>query len=144
VIASCGGSPSDLNMIQAHKTLEMASHACEDGGDIILLAECADGLGRSDFRKWFTATDSVDLSARLRTEYQVNGQTAWALMTKGERFRIHLVSSLPDGDVREMRMLPAGTLNEAMNKVSSQHTGYVMPRGAAFLPKLIASNAVTN
>ena len=50
VIVSCGGSPYDINMIQAHKALDMAAHACVDGGSIILLAECGDGLGRPDFR----------------------------------------------------------------------------------------------
>ena len=58
VIASCGGYPFDINLIQAHKALEAASHACNDGGTIILLAECADGLGRDDFLKWFDAANS--------------------------------------------------------------------------------------
>ena len=49
VIASCGGFPYDINLIQAHKALDMAAHACNDGGTIVLLAECRDGLGRSDF-----------------------------------------------------------------------------------------------
>ncbi len=49
VIVSCGGYPFDINLIQAHNALEAASHACNDGGTIILLAECADGLGRDDF-----------------------------------------------------------------------------------------------
>ena len=41
VFVSCGGSPYDINMIQAHKALEAASHACNEGvGTIILLAEC--------------------------------------------------------------------------------------------------------
>lgn len=58
VIVSCGGSPYDINLIQAHKALDMAAHACTDGGTIILLAECRDGLGQSDFLKWFAEKDS--------------------------------------------------------------------------------------
>ena len=49
VIASCGGSPFDINMIQAHKTLEAASHSCIEERDDHMLAECRDGLGRDDF-----------------------------------------------------------------------------------------------
>ncbi len=45
--------PHDINLIQAHKALDMAALACNDGGTIILLAECSDGLGRPDFLKWF-------------------------------------------------------------------------------------------
>jgi nickel-dependent lactate racemase len=53
VLVSCGGAPFDLNMIQAHKALDAASRICRDGGTIVLLAECADGLGRKYFLDWF-------------------------------------------------------------------------------------------
>ena len=95
VIVSCGGFPHDINLIQAHKALDMAALACNDGGTIILLAECRDGLGRPDFLKWFEETDARALAARLVNGYEVNGQTAWALLTKAERFRVCLVSELP-------------------------------------------------
>jgi nickel-dependent lactate racemase len=134
VVASCGGSPHDINLIQAHKALDMATYACREGGAIILVAECADGLGRADFLQWFDAKDSRALEARLREDYAVNGQTAWALLTKTERFDVHLVSDLPDEQARRMRMQPARTIAEALAKVSKDADGYVMPRGSHFMP----------
>ena len=134
VVASAGGAPFDLNLIQAHKALEMASHACAEGGHIVLVAECPDGLGRADFLKWFDSADSRALEARLRESYEVNGQTAWSLLTKAEQFRVQLVSSLPEEDVKHMRMTPARTLEEALARIESDADGYVLPRGAAFMP----------
>ncbi len=134
VIVSAGGSPWDINLIQAHKALDMAAHACRDDGHIILLAECADGLGRSDFMKWFEEKDSRALENRLRSGYEVNGQTAWALMVKAEKYRVHLVSKLPEEDVLRMRMKPARTIEEALLEVDGSGAGYIMPRGAALLP----------
>jgi nickel-dependent lactate racemase len=134
VVASAGGAPFDLNLIQAHKALEMASYACAEGGHIVLVAECADGLGRPDFLKWFDAEDSRALETRLRDAYEVNGQTAWSLLTKAERFRVQLVSNLPDEDVRRMRMTPARTVEEALARAEPGADGYVLPRGAAFMP----------
>ncbi len=134
VVVSCGGSPYDINLIQAHKALEMASYACEPGGTIILLAECPDGLGRKDFLKWFDTENSSSLKRRLRESYEVNGQTAWSLMSKAERFRVLLVSSLAEDDVRRMNMTPARSLDEAMLQVNSAARGYVLPRGASLLP----------
>jgi nickel-dependent lactate racemase len=136
VVVSAGGSPYDLNLIQAHKALDMAAHACVDGGTIVLLAECGDGLGRADFLKWFESADSSALETRLQTAYEVNGQTAWALLTKAERFRVHLVSELADDEVRRMRMIPTRSLDEALATVSPDAQGYIMPRGAALLPVL--------
>lgn len=136
VIVSCGGLPYDINLIQAHKALEMASLACIEGGKIILLAECRDGLGRPDFLKWFDATDARDLASRLCNGYEVNGQTAWALMHKAERFEIQLVSTLDNETVRRMRMIPARSLEEALERVGKATTGYILARGAAFLPQV--------
>ena len=134
VIVSCGGSPYDINMIQAHKALDMAAHACVDGGTIVFLAECADGLGRADFMKWFESTDSRALESRLREAYEVNGQTAWSLLTKAERFKVHIVTNLSDAQVRGMRMLPARSLAEAFADIPAHASGYLMPRGTALLP----------
>jgi nickel-dependent lactate racemase len=135
VVASCGGSPYDINLIQAHKALDMASYACKDGGTIVLLAECVDGLGRPDFMKWFDSADSRALAERLRTEYEVNGQTAWALLRKAETNRVHLISQLPDDEVKRMRMIPARSISEALEDVAGK-SGFIMPRGAAVLPRI--------
>ena len=136
VVVSCGGSPYDINLIQAHKALDMATHACTDGGMIVLLAECRDGLGQPTFREWFAEKDSRALEARLRDAYKVNGQTAWSLLTKAERYQIHLVSELPDEEVRRMRMSPARSLDKVLDSVGRDTAGYILPRGAAFLPRL--------
>ena len=134
VIASCGGFPHDINLIQAHKALDMAALACNEGGTIILLAECSDGLGRPDFLKWFDASDSRALEARLVNSYEVNGQTAWALLTKAERYRVCLISTLPPDDVKRMRMVPVETIAEALPQANSE--GFILPRGAALLPRI--------
>jgi lactate racemase len=133
VVVSAGGSPYDLNLIQAHKALDMAAHACVEGGTIILLAECRDGLGRADFLKWFESADSSALETRLRKAYEVNGQTAWALLTKTERFRIHIVTTLDEDDVRHMHLTPVKSIEEALSPLENAR-GYIMPRGAALLP----------
>jgi nickel-dependent lactate racemase len=132
VIVSSGGFPHDINLIQAHKALDMAALACNDGGTIVLLAECSDGLGRPDFLKWFDERDARALAARLVNGYEVNGQTAWALLSKAERFRVCLISELPDDQVRKMRMVPVRTIEEALAQAGGD--GFIMPRGAAVLP----------
>ena len=134
VVASCGGFPYDINLIQAHKALDMAAQACNEGGTILLLAECREGFGRHDFLKWFDEENSSTLAGRLRLAYEVNGQTAWALLTKAERYRVLLLSTLPDQDVKQMRMTPVHSLDEALAQLDPAARGYILPRGAACLP----------
>jgi lactate racemase len=133
VIVSSGGFPYDINLIQAHKALEMASHACTEGGTIIFLAECADGLGRNDFLKWFEARDSRGLAEKLCENYQVNGQTAWSLLTKAERFNIQIVTNLPENEIKLMQMNRIGI--ESLAKVGKDRKGYILPFGSKFLIK---------
>jgi len=134
VVASCGGFPHDINLIQAHKALDMAAQACNEGGTIFLLAECREGFGRHDFLKWFDEENSSTLAGRLRLAYEVNGQTAWALLTKAERYRVLMLSTLRDQDVKQMRMIPIHSLGEVLAQLDPAVPGYILPRGAAWLP----------
>jgi nickel-dependent lactate racemase len=134
VVVSAGGAPLDLNLIQAHKALEMAARACEQGGTIVWLAECADGLGRNDFLDWFAAEKSSELAEKLCRKFQVNGQTAWSVLEKAERFNIYLISDLPAETVKKMRLFPAYSLSEVFTKIDGNQNGYILPFGAKFLP----------
>jgi nickel-dependent lactate racemase len=127
VVASCGGYPHDINVIQAHKSLEAASQACRDGGTIVLLAECSEGTGRADFLNWFEAADSEALAERLSESYQVNGQTAWSLLRMTERFDVRIVTDLPEQVASKMRMKKFGSVDQALGASSS---GYLLPKGA--------------
>ena len=135
VVASCGGAPRDVNMIQSHKALEHARVVLEDGGDLILLAECGDGLGRADFLEWFVPGGSRAMAERLVDNYKINGQTAWGIRWKAERYRVRLVSALPDDHVRRMGMIPHASLNEAL-AASGSRPGYILPYGLGTLPVL--------
>jgi hypothetical protein len=57
------------------------------------------------------------------------------LLTKAERYRVYLISELPDEQVKRMRMIPARSLAEAL-AAAGDKTGFIMPRGAAVLPRM--------
>ncbi len=133
VIASCGGYPFDINMIQAHKSLEAASQACRQGGTILLVAECGEGTGRDDFLDWFGASDSIALAKRLCERYQVNGQTAWSLLKKAEAHDIMVVTALSEDVVAKMRMNWVSTANGLAASLLPTRSGYIIPAGARTL-----------
>lgn len=138
VIASCGGFPKDINLIQAHKAMEYASQSIKDGGVMILLAECRDGFGNSTFFNWFRHKRLDEFESALRENYEINGQTAYSMLQKAQRFRIILVSQFPDRQVEEMGMIPACTLEAAMNiaipMMPSDWRAYLMPEAGSVLP----------
>ncbi|MBA2493602.1 MAG: nickel-dependent lactate racemase [Acidobacteria bacterium] len=136
VIISCGGFPHDINMIQAHKALDMASRACKDGGTIIFLAECADGLGRKDLLSWFDSEDSNALAEKLCANYQVNGQTAWNLLRIAERFNVQIITSLNENETCPMRLHKTRSFDDILSRSDKNAKGYILPFGAKFLTSI--------
>jgi len=138
VVTSCGGAPRDINMIQSHKALEHAKGILEDGGDLVLLAECPEGLGRPDFLDWFVPGGSRATARMLVADYKLNGQTAWGIRWKSERYNVRLVSSLDPAIVEKMGMIPYSTLGAALADCGGGR-GYVIPNGLGTLPVLESS-----
>jgi nickel-dependent lactate racemase len=138
VVVSCGGFPKDINLIQAHKSMEYAAQALKDGGVMILLAECRDGFGNSTFFNWFRYKHLDQFEAGLRENYEINGQTAYSTLQKTQRFRIILVSDFPGNQVEEMGMLPARSLDVALQMAGRilppDWAALVMPEGGSVLP----------
>lgn len=130
VIASCGGHPHDINLIQAHKTLDAAARACLDGGTLVLLAECADGLGRNDFLSWFETENSLALADRLVEKYQVNGQTAWSLLKKVERLDVRIVTDLDEASCETMRMRKTSVEDAIAIAKGASNPFYIIPNGS--------------
>ena len=140
VVASCGGAPRDVNMIQSHKALEHARVVLEEGGDLVLLAECGEGLGRPDFLDWFVPGGARATARLLVESYRINGQTAWGIRWKSERYRVRLVSTLDPDSVRRMGMIPHASLDEALAAACGGR-GWIIPSGLATLPILGAAVA---
>ncbi|MEE4215017.1 MAG: nickel-dependent lactate racemase [Bacteroidales bacterium] len=94
VIASAGGYPKDINFIQSHKSLHNAASFVRDKGNLILLAECNDGIGNDEFFRIFKDGTKKDILDKLKTHYTGNGGTALSLLSKTERINVHMISSL--------------------------------------------------
>jgi nickel-dependent lactate racemase len=138
VVASAGGHPADIDLVQAHKAIHHAFQALRPGGAMVVLAECAGGIGSATLPEWL-ALDSLEaLAARLRGDYQLNGHTALAMRQKSAAARIVLVSALAPEAVRRTGMHPAASLDEAWQRLHARDAsfarGTIIPDAAATVP----------
>jgi nickel-dependent lactate racemase len=119
VIASSGGSPKDINFVQAHKGLYSAHMAVAQDGVVILTASCQEGTGHIDFMSWFErcSTESRWLE-ELEKNYQINGQTAFSTWLRVRSVPTVLISELPDEMVGKMGMIPASNPEEALERAT--------------------------
>ena len=143
-IVSCGGEPKDINFIQAQKALDYGCRAVKEGGTIIFIAACRDGFGYPTFFDWFRYQDLDKFEAALRKDYQINGQTAHAVLTKARRFRVILISELSRAETERMGMAKAADLQSALDRVlpelGENAEIVVIPDGGVVLPVLVGNS----
>ena len=139
-VISCGGEPKDINFIQAQKALDYGCRAVKEGGTIIFLAACRDGFGHDTFFDWFRYQDLDEFELELRKNYQINGQTAHAVLSKTRRFRVILISELSAEETEQMGMEKALDLQSALDlvlpKLTKDSEIVVIPDGGMVLPVL--------
>jgi lactate racemase len=135
VIVSAGGYPKDIDFIQTHKALDHAQAAVKDGGSIILIGKCEDGIGNPYFLPWFDYPTAEEMEPFVRESDKVYAQTAYATRLKAERFNIVFVSDLNASDVQKMGMTPAKSLTDAVGSidVGRDLLCYVIPEGSKTL-----------
>ena len=93
VLASAGGYPRDINLYQAHKAIENASHAVKNGGTVIVLAECGEGFGNTTFEDWMVNASNLDeIGRKLSDRFILGAHKAYALSKIAKRAQIYLVS----------------------------------------------------
>lgn len=139
VIVSQGGAPKDLNLYQTQKALDNARHAVKDGGVIILIGSCREGLGEDVFARWLReAPSSHALVERIHREFQLGGHKAAAIAMVLERADIYLVSELEDDQVRAAFLTPFHTVRDAyqaaLRKCGPDAAVLAMPYGGSTLP----------
>lgn len=138
-VISCGGEPKDINLIQAQKALDYGCRAVKDGGTLIFLAACPDGFGYPTFFDWFRYQDLDEFESALRADYQINGQTAHAVLARARRFRILLISELTAEQTATMGMEKAADLDLALRLAGVTQgrfagSSLIIPDGGSILP----------
>ena len=141
VITSNGGAPLDQNLYQCVKSMTAAEASCNDGGVIIICAECADGHGGEGF--YHSLKDCVnagELYARfMATPQDKTVPDQWESQILA-RILIHhtvIFVSRPEMKdiIEDMKMCYASSLDEAINM--ARHRGKksmtVIPNGISVI-----------
>jgi len=92
-VISAGGTPKDINLLQAHKAIRAISYALEDGALIFCAFECREGVGSQSYLDAFIDGPGGVIE-RVRDRYTLNSQTAISTLELIRRFRIFVKSEL--------------------------------------------------
>lgn len=142
VLVSQGGAPKDLNLYQTQKALDNARHAVKQGGIIILIGSCREGLGERVFEEWMTKSQSPEaMIERIGRDFQLGGHKAAAIAMTLQKAKIYLVSDMEDDFVRSIFLTPQPSVQTALDRafaeLGSKATVLAMPYGGSTLPRIV-------
>ncbi len=139
VVASSGGYPKDLNLYQAQKGLDNAKFAVKDGGVIILVASCKEGLENKSFERWMTTMTPDEMVVEIKKNFELGGHKAAAIALVKQKVDIYLVSDLDPDFIRSIHLTPFASVQEAVDaafaKCGKNAKVTVMPYAGSTLPQ---------
>ena len=139
VLVSQGGAPKDANLYQTQKALDNSKYAVRDGGTIIVIGACNEGLGSAKFEEWLTTANTADeLIERVGRDFQLGGHKAAAIAMVLKHAKIVLISEMDDDFVRSIFLEPMHSAQEAFDEAYARYgedcSVICMPFGGATLP----------
>jgi nickel-dependent lactate racemase len=142
VFVSPGGFPFDGSLFESLKCLDVAEELVKKGKFVVLVAECAHGLGDREFVEAASRHDDPKaLEKELKRKISVSKLVAYRLLTAVQNARLFLVSVVPDYLVTQVHGVKgARTVNEAYRYASDAagKNGKVafVPYGNFILPQI--------
>ena len=142
VLVSQGGAPKDLNLYQTQKALDNAKHAVREGGVIILIGSCKEGLGEKTFQNWIEeANKPQDLIDRVQADFKLGGHKAAAIAMVLANADVYLVSEMPEELTKKCFLTPFASakaaLDAAFAKLGADAKDLAMQYGGSTLPQLV-------
>lgn len=111
LVVSNGGAPYDESLYAAQRALELTRGAVLEGGEVLWLAECTNGLGPGASRENFVEPLARPLEEVLRIDragYVLYSHKAWKFADYLQsKEAVYLSSRLPAADVERIHLRPA-------------------------------------
>lgn len=141
VITSNGGYPLDQNLYQAPKAAATAEVCCREGGIIILVASCCDGVGGTHFEKLMKIGNEREIDeflSKIPPKESIPEQWCAQIFARMlKKHKLILVSDLDPELVKQVNMIPAKSPDEALkmarNIMGENAEVVVIPDGVAVL-----------
>jgi nickel-dependent lactate racemase len=142
VITSNSGYPLDLNLYQAVKGMSAAALIVKDGGDIIVAAECWDGIpDHGEYKRLlWEAASAEDLLAKVMSPgFRCHDQ--WEVQLQAQiqqKARVHVYADgLSSQELRRAHVLPCHSIEETVAEIRLGNPGAtiaVLPDGPQTVP----------
>lgn len=115
LLVGAGGRPSDSSLLDACDAVFNAEEMIDEGGRIVIVAECGDGPGDSNFYDFLCRFKDPKIAlGEVRKDFSMERYKALKLIKLREEYGISLVSAMPIHFVEKILLRKADTANEGL------------------------------
>jgi nickel-dependent lactate racemase len=116
IVVAVTAFPYDIDLYQSQKALDNAKYAVRDGGVIILVSACRDGVGPPNFLNLLGSAGSPkEALDRIAEGYKLGYHKAAKMAEIGLRCRMMALTRLPPEVARKAHLTPVSNLQEAVD-----------------------------
>jgi nickel-dependent lactate racemase len=131
IVVSVAKFPMDIDLYQSQKAIDNGAAALKDGGTLILISSCRDGIGDDAYANLLASASSpADALTRIREGYKLGYHKAAKMAAVSARAAVKAVTELPAERLASMFIesapSPQSALDEALAKARSR--GIVTPK----------------
>lgn len=117
IVIAAAPYPMDIDLYQSQKALENGKLALEDGGIIILISKCRQGIGDDTFLKLLSYTSDPELiMKKIKNEYKLGYHKAAKLMQIKMRAKMWVISDLDSEILKIAKLEPHYDIQQTFDK----------------------------
>jgi len=117
IVVAVTAFPYDIDLYQSQKALDNAKYAVKDGGVIILVSACRDGVGPPNFLNLLgSASTPKDALEKIAQGYKLGYHKAAKMAEIGLKCKMMAVTTLPEEVSRKAHLEPAKSVQEAIDQ----------------------------
>jgi nickel-dependent lactate racemase len=133
IVVSAAKFPMDIDLYQSQKAIDNGAAALKDGGTLILVSSCRDGIGDETYAGLLAqASSPADALERIRAGYKLGYHKAAKIAELANRAVIEAVTELPTERLGSLFIQSAASPQEALDGAMER----LRARGVA-LPKIL-------
>ncbi|WMW25990.1 nickel-dependent lactate racemase [Methanolobus sediminis] len=144
IVLTAAPYPMDIDLYQSQKALENGKLALEDGGVIILVSKCRDGVGDDTFLNLLCSANTCDeVMCKIDEGYKLGYHKAAKMAQIGVYAEMWAISDLDDDTIKMAKLQPhmdiQETFNKAVEKIKEQGKepyAVILPQGSLTVPLL--------
>ncbi|MDR2741389.1 MAG: nickel-dependent lactate racemase [Treponema sp.] len=143
IVVSVAKFPMDIDLYQSQKAIDNGAVALKNGGSLILVSSCRDGIGDEAYARLLAeAASPEDAMERIRAGYKLGYHKAAKMAAVSCRAAVMAVTELPAerlaGMFIESAASPQEALDKAMERAKAQGIGkpgiLILPDGCVTVP----------